>query len=81
LIRRNVDGLLAEEPDEKAEDLAASMFALAIDERCRLAMATRARENIKGFGIEAVVDRWEELLARVAQTQQRRVPEMESAPG
>jgi glycosyltransferase involved in cell wall biosynthesis len=65
LIRHNVDGLLAG-PDEDGASLAESMIALAKDEERRVGMACRARENVKEFDFEAVVDRWEELLARIA---------------
>lgn len=73
LIQHDVDGLLAE-PDEDGENLAAAMIALAKDEKRRIGMASRARENLKQFDFEALVDRWEELLVRVARTEEVEVP-------
>lgn len=64
IVRHGVDGLLAPPGDVGA--LAEALSALMGDDVRRRAMAARAPEVLERFGLEKVLDMWEELLMHVA---------------
>lgn len=64
IVRHGVDGLLAPPGDVGA--LAEALSALMGDDIRRRAMAARAPEVLERFGLEKVLDMWEELLMHVA---------------
>lgn len=61
ILRHGVDGLLVPPGDGKA--LALALAELMSDEEKRKTFAEKAPEVAERFGVEAYLDRWEELLA------------------
>ncbi len=65
LIEHQVNGLLVSGP-HRAEALAAGLAQLMGDEELRAKLARAAPASVAAYSPEAVVDRWQQLLSRVA---------------
>ena len=64
LIIDGQNGFLADDID----DFAKKLKTLMLDKELRIKMGIRAREDIKRFSSDSVIDKWEELLNSVVKT-------------
>ncbi|HZI56198.1 MAG TPA: glycosyltransferase, partial [Verrucomicrobiae bacterium] len=60
IIRNGVDGLLV--PAEDVTELAAAMDQLMTDTQKRMRLAAHAPEVVSRFGVERVLDLWEQIF-------------------
>jgi glycosyltransferase involved in cell wall biosynthesis len=63
IVRPGIDGLLVPVKDEQA--LAEALQKLMGDEKMRCSMGERTAEIIERFGMEKIMERWNQVLARV----------------
>ncbi|MGD8561481.1 MAG: glycosyltransferase family 4 protein [Desulfarculaceae bacterium] len=63
IIRPDLDGVIV--PPGKTEDLAAALAGLMADPGKRAALAQRAAEVTQRFGLETVLQRWDDLFTKL----------------
>lgn len=82
IVKDGLSGIVVRghaDPDRRAEILATGMERLMKDPELRSALGRAGPENIRSYGLEAVLDRWEKVIEHVASSAHRALVTGQSA--